>query len=174
MNTGQEVGDWTNQSAPSGTGVLTIDNNSTDVGYDPTPVDQKTGIITLNASVVASMNLASASLRIFYRTQKDWGMQIQKATAHYKEASSPANVDFRTYYVGDGTTGSATRVYFAPCDAGKSVILGEFYVNGNSAPFRNQTFQITENPQQFDVVAGAQQPLPYIDITTAVSGATGA
>ena len=186
VNTGQEVGDWTNDSPIGvlnpmpGTGVLTVDNNPADASYDPTPVDQKTGILTLNSAQVASMNLASASLRIMYRTQKNWGMQVQKAAAHYKETANPANVDFRHYFIGDGTTGSATRIYFAPCDAGKSVIIGEFYIlpvpalpGLNTGPYKSQTFQISENPQLFDVVPGAQAPLPYVDIASTVQGATG-
>lgn len=164
VNTGLQVGDWTQGGTP-GTGVLTVDNT------DPTPVDQKTGILTLNPGQVATQNLAGASLRIFYRTQRDWGMQVQKATAHYREAATPGAVDFRHYYIGDGTVGGATRIYFAPCDAGKSVILGEFYTNVSTQPNRNQTFQITEDSQLFEAVPGAPSPLPYIDITSTVSGA---
>ncbi len=129
VNTGQEVGDWTNQNAPSGTGVLTIDKTVRTWDTTQLMLIQKTGIITLNASVVASMNLASASLRIFYRTQKRLGNADSEGNRpHYKEASSPCKRRFQQpHYVGDGTTGSATRVYFAPCD-GRQIgyLLGEF------------------------------------------------
>ena len=89
-------------------------------------------------------------------------MQIQKAAAHYRPATSPLNVDFRHYYVGNGVVGGATRIYFAQCDAGKSVIIGEFYTNGTVSPYRNQQFQITSDSTQFDPVLN----LPYIDIST--------
>ncbi len=159
--TGQEVGDWTNQNSPQGTGVLTIDPSG------PTTVDQKTGVITLNKSVVEAQGLQSASLRIFYRTQKDWGVQVQKAAAHYREATAPGSVDFRHYFIGDGVTGKATRIYFAPCDAGKSVMLGEFYTTTRIEPYHSMQFQISADPSLFD----PDLNLPFIDIAPSI-GAT--
>lgn len=172
VNTGQQVGSWTNinwpgsQSGP-GTGVLTIDP-----AVDPTPLDQKTSILTLNPNFVAANNLQGASLRIFYRTQHDWGVQVQKAAAHYVESSLPSGVDYMHYYIGDGTTGVATRIYFAPCDAGKTVVIGQFYatplpnktLQSSNGQYRDQTLQITSNPAQFDQVPGASAPLPYVDV----------
>ena len=162
-STGVQVGTWTNLATPPGIGVLTKD------ATDTVPVDQKTGVLTLNQAQVESNNLQSAPLRVMYRAQRDWGMQIQKATAHYREATAPTFVDFRHYYIGDGTTGGATRIYFAPCDAGKTVEIGEFYSTTSSTPIRNQSFQITEDPTQFDTTVSP--PLPYIDVTSITGGA---
>ena len=160
MTTGKEVGDWTQQNSPQGTGVLTTDSTG------PTAVDARTGVVTLNKSVVEAQGLQSASLRIFYRTTKDWGVQVQQAAAHYREAANPASVDFRHYYIGDGVTGAATRIYFAKCDAGKSVMIGEFYTTTNTQPYHNMQFQITSDPSQFDATLG----LPYIDIAPSTGG----
>ncbi len=161
--TGVNVGTWTNVASNPGTGVLTQDNT------DVVPVDQRTGVLTLNAGMVASMNLQGASLRILYQAQHDWGMQVLKASAHYREATTPTNVDFRHYYIGDGTTGGVSRIYFAPCDAGKTVEIGEFYAVGNSQPFRNQSYQITSDSAQFD--SSVSPALPYIDVSSTTGGA---
>ncbi len=166
-STGLKLGDWTNTLAIPGTGVLLADVN------DPLPVDQKTGVLTLNPNVVAANKLQGESIRVFYRTQRNWGTQLQKATAHYRQTVLPTGVDFRHYFVGTTSVGGTTRVYFAPCDAGKSIIIGEFYTSGHPTPpiWRNQIFQITADPQQFAVVGG--QRLPFIDVTTIDPLATG-
>jgi len=160
LNTGQQVGDWTNGV---GSGILAAGPKN------PLPVGQQSGVLTLNPDNVAAANppLQGASLRIFYRGSKDWGVQVQKATAHYIESPTPAALqfNFNNYYVG-GTipgTGVVTRIYFPRCDTGKTVVLGVYYaiVQGNPNPqaFRNEAYQLTSDPSQFDVLN-----LPYIDV----------
>lgn len=114
---------------------------------------------------VEDLNLQGRPLRILYRTQKNWGQQVQKASSVYAPVTASAQVTYTTYFVGDGTGGSnKTRIYFAPSESGKTVNIGEFYLMTATgsifAPFKNETFQIEDNRTKYDTVG-----LPYIDIT---------
>ena len=139
-------------------------------------VDQKTGILTFDTKDIEGNGLKGASLRIYYRAQKDWGMQVQKATTHYIEASSAATIDVHSYWIGDGTGGSSpTRIYFPKCDAGKTVTVGEYYYNftpGDPSdaqqPKHAESYQITNDINLLDAVG-----LPFIDITSQHKNATG-
>jgi prepilin-type N-terminal cleavage/methylation domain-containing protein len=157
ISTGEKVGDWTNGA---GTGILTADPVK-----NPTPVGQKSGTLTLNPDNIAAANLQGASLRIFYRGSKDWGVQIQKATANYL-ISPTLPLNYNNFYVG-GTiagTGSPTRIYFPRCDAGKTVVLGEYYIlwsDGRIDVFRNEAFQLADDPALYDALN-----LPFLDVST--------
>jgi prepilin-type N-terminal cleavage/methylation domain-containing protein len=165
MSTGDEVGEMSGGVAAA---KDPADPSRSLVGFT---LDAKTGVIVLNQADVNNLRLQSSTLRFFYRTQKDWGMQVQKASAHYLEAPT-ATTDYRHYYIGNTVpgTGIPTRIYFAPCDAGKTVVLGECFiqVNGSPNPLRlsNEAYQITEDREP-------TLGLPYVDVKTQHPDAVG-
>ncbi len=137
-------------------------------------LNAKDGIIKFDPDAVASKGLQSASLRIYYRAQNEWGMQILKANAHYNQTDAPVNVDYKSYYVGqsavDGSNvpiGDKTKIYFPLCEAGKSVVVGEYWINtGGGAPVRysGELFKINDNPAEFQTLSGGGQ-FTWIDVS---------
>ena len=155
--TGDVVGTWENNN---GTGALQAGPQNL------VPFEASSGTVTLNKQYVEDPlhPLQSASLRCLYRASKDWGMQMQKAAAHYLPGTVQADVDFRHYLVAPAGSSNPTRIYFAPCDGGKSVILGQYYdlslagtANANT-PISNEVYQIVSDPALLDSFN-----LPYID-----------
>ena len=168
VNTGEEVGQLLAGST-AGAGQ---------VGFT---LDSRNGVIELNQAQVESMGLQSASLRIFYRARKDWGMQIQKANANYLLANTPfaSDITYRSYYVGGsfvgggGPAGLPTRIYFPICEAGKTVILGEYFVQtgqGQTRRFTGESYQLNDNPALFENFNG--QLLTWLDISSQHPAAT--
>jgi len=136
-----------------------------------TGFDDRAGILHLKQSDVESLNLQGATVRVYYRAEKDWGVELQKANAHYSASDSPANVQYNNYYIGgsdSGGDGSPNRIYFPICEAGKTVVLGEFFVRTNQpAPadrlrFANEAYQVNGDAGLFEVVGG--RLMTWIDI----------
>jgi len=153
--TGDVVGAWNNGN---GTGALGVGPQN------PTPFEPTSGTVTLNKAYIESNGLQSTNLRCLYRANKDWGMQVQKASTHYLPGSLPVDVDFRHYLVAPAASANPTRIYFAPCDAGKTVVLGQYYdlslvgTANENIPISNEAYQIVGDPTLFDSFN-----LPYID-----------
>jgi prepilin-type N-terminal cleavage/methylation domain-containing protein len=153
--TGAVVGVWQNNN---GTGALAVGPQN------PTPYDPVTGNVTLNKLYVENNGLQSSNLRCLYRATKDWGMQLQRASAHYLPGSVAADVDYRHFLVAPAGSTFPTRIYFAPCDAGKSVVLGQYYdlslagTPDANNPISNEVYQIVGDPALYDSFN-----LPYID-----------
>ncbi|HEV2473944.1 MAG TPA: prepilin-type N-terminal cleavage/methylation domain-containing protein, partial [Chthonomonadales bacterium] len=126
MNTGQLLGELQNGA------MVTSPPPVVNFTLDPV-----SGTVRLSQADVENPanNLQNAAIRVFYRTQKSYGMQVQKASAHYTQAfvNSPsptptAAVSYNQFYVGNtGAGGVFTRIYFPVCDAGKSVVLGQYF-----------------------------------------------
>ena len=128
----------------------------TAVNPDNFTLDAKTGVVHFDQSFIETNKLQNTTFRFYYHTQKNYGIQLQKANAHYRPADSQAtaNTIYNNYYVGP----NATRIYFAPCELGKTVSLGILnYVDkaGNNQHSSGETYQI--------INTGSTQP--YIDIT---------
>ena len=125
-------------------GVARLDSGLKPIGVK---VDAITGTIRFNTDDVEKAGLQNVSLRLLYRTQKDWGMQVQKAHAHYVEALTAAAVDYKSYWVQEG----GTRIYFPRSEAGKTVVLGEYFVNtiNGIKHFSNEAYQINDNTALF-------------------------
>ncbi len=160
MTTGIVEGTWTNKN---GNGALAVGPQN------PFPYEPTSGTVTLNKTYIESNGLQSANLRCLYRGSKDWGMQLQKATTHYVPGVMVADVDYRHYLVAPAGSAFPTRIYFAKCDGGKTVMLGQYYdlSNGNT-PISNESYQIISDPNQFDTFN-----LPYIDTKAKHPGFTG-
>ena len=153
--TGDVVGTWQNNN---GSGVLSVGPQN------PTPFEPGSGTVTLNKANVEADRLEGTNLRYLYRASKDWGMQLQKAAAHYLPGTQVADIDFRHYLVAPSGSAFPTRIYFAPCDGGKSVVLGQYYdlsLTGSSSannPISNEVYQIVNDPGLLD-----SYNLPYVD-----------
>ncbi len=159
VNTGEELG----QIAGGVTDALSI----------PFTVNSQVGSVRFDDAAVANKGLQSATLRFFYRTQKDWGMQVQKAQARYTKADTPATVDYKSFYVGGSANnvGGLHRLYFPPSEAGKTVVLGEYYAVTNKMDsqnkpiikrFTNEAYQINDNRALFETFNGVT--LTFIDL----------
>ena len=144
--------------------------NANDV---PFTLDTVTGTITFAATSatgkgIEDLQLQGRPLRILYRTQKNWGEQVQKASSMYSSVSTPSAITYKTYFVGDGTNGATTRIYFSQSEAGKTVTLGEFYLKASTGiiytPYKNEAFKLPDQPSSFESVNG--NLYPYIDILT--------
>lgn len=156
MTTGDLVGLW--DKFNGGAGVLQVGPSN------PVPFDPVTGTVTMDPGYIIANNLQNANLRCLYRANKDWGMQVQKAAAHYLPAGTTTEIDYRHYLVAPAGSSNPTRIYFAPCDAGKSVVIGQYYdlsLAGTPAannPISNEVYQIVGDPALYDSFN-----LPYID-----------
>ena len=168
------------RDASAGTPALLVYNaNTGDVissigggaGTVAASLEDRAGILRLNQADVESQNLQGTTVRIFYRTEKDWGLDLQKANARYAQADSPVNVQYNNYYIGGSdaaSDGSPNRIYFPICEAGKTVVLGEFFVRTNQAApndrlrFANEAYQVNGEPGAFESVGG--RLLTWIDI----------
>jgi hypothetical protein len=130
-------------------------------------INARTGTIRFGTTFIENSGLRSANLRFFYRGQKDWGMQMQKAQARYYAADAPNQLNYRSFYVGGSAgVGRGTRLYFPRSEAGKSVALGEYFVRTNLSGadsvkhFAGETYQITPNTTNFDT----DLRLPFLDL----------
>jgi len=154
-------------NANDGTEVSEISQGVVPNGLVSFTIDTVNGAITLDPAGVMAKGLQGIPLRILYRTQKNWGTQIQKASSAYTQVATSGAVTYKTYFIGDGTNGSVpTRIYFSLSEAGKTVRIGSYYALKagaiNYTPYKNETFKIEDNTANFDAVN-----LPYIDIDDA-------
>lgn len=161
--------------------VARLENNVVTTGPGLTPpangpaftLNEKTGMIRFNNLFIENNNLRSANLRVMYRAQKSWGMQLQKANSRYLPAAQPnlVNMTYRSYYVGGTVTnvGEPTRVYFPSSEAGKTVILGEYFVRTNDPNnpikrFNGEAYRINDNPAQMAPLSANSVNLTWIDL----------
>jgi hypothetical protein len=131
----------------------------------PAAIDAKTGLLTLgdptqNGADVVKAGLQSAALRVFYRTQKEYGMQVQQASAQYLPVSDPACLDYESFYVGGGAAGgAANKLYFDVSQAGKTINIGEYYTGPTTSPadrHTNMTYKISDvsDPNGLESIPG--------------------
>jgi hypothetical protein len=136
-------------------------------------LNEKGGTIRFNTQFIENNNLRSANLRVMYRAQKGWGMQLQKANSRYLLATQPnvVNMTYRSYYIGGSyqNMGDPTRVYFPISEAGKTVVLGEYFVETNDPNnpirrFNGEAYRINDNPALFE--SPGPISLTWIDLKT--------
>ncbi len=167
-NNGLEIGEfqngtYTNKTAFTGLNA-SLDNKTGLIRFlfDPTTTDGQT----------LQKTLPNTTLRIFYRAQGEWGMQVQKAQATYKQAGDPGSVSYNSYYLGgtQANVGQPTRMYFPLNEAGKTVVLGQYYVSTNQAApndvrqFSNEAYRINDNPALYETLNGVR--LTWIDLVS--------
>jgi hypothetical protein len=157
-------------SGPFGNPVdMMVYNASTGTYVDPAnyTVNYKDGTVTFS-DAFGGVN-ASATMRFFYRAHGDWALQIQKASASYRQTLGlPSFAEFYIGGTGGVTGGNPTRIYFPLSEAGKTVSIREYwYRNANgTARIANETYRINSNRTQFQTLqlGGAQQVCTWIDI----------
>jgi prepilin-type N-terminal cleavage/methylation domain-containing protein len=170
VNNGQEIGEF--QS-----GTYTNKTAFADLGAT---LDTATGRINFDASKMTDggTSLENATIRLFYRAQGEWGMQLQKAQASYSRIYQASDISLQNYalmqgyYLGNGQAGGGRqqRMYFPPSEAGKTVILGEYYVLAtvNNTPvskrFSNEAYRINADSSQFEAINGVN--MTWIDLTS--------
>ena len=166
-NDGSEVSEMSQGTVPANTNYaeFTLDATNGAITFLARQTDS-----TKTTKGIEDLNLRGIPLRILYRTQKNWGQQVQKASSMYTQVPTPDGLTYKTYFVGDGTNGTLpTQVYFSPSEAGKTVVLGEYYLQASTGiiptPYKNDTFRLSNNPADFKNINGTLYP--YIDVTDA-------
>ena len=105
-------------------------------------------------------------------------MQIQRAAAQYVQSQTPyaSDITYRSFYAGGTVSGvgNTHRVYFPICEAGKTVQIGDYWVNTSSGvqKFSGETFVTNDNPALFETFTG--QRLTWIDLSDQHSAAADA
>ena len=128
-------------------------------------IDYATGNLQIGNS-----QMQGRKIRIFYKVHENWAISVQKAANRYFLAQNPVGMvydscwyDFEAAYRGQ-TTDQARRLYFTRSEAGKTILLREYWYdvdndpdNGNTQRGTNGVFRISEVP---DATTG----LVYIDL----------
>ncbi len=122
-------------------------------------IDYATGNVQIN-----NPNMRGRKVRVFYKVHENWAISVQKAADRYYLVRDPRTLtvdscwyDFEAAYNGD-TTDRARRLYFTPSEAGKTVLLREYWyvdANGRTQRGTNGVFKIR------DVLEGG---LAYLDL----------
>jgi prepilin-type N-terminal cleavage/methylation domain-containing protein len=166
-------------------------------GYNGNPLlsatlDAHNGILTFPATLkngpnlklegVEDLGLQNAPLRVLYRANNEWGMQVQEAAQTYTQVPDVSLLTTTTFFApaADPITQQPTntKVYFPVSEAGKTVTLGEVYYDDGTAVATdpssykraaNLTFQINDNPANFISVPSAsgntKVVCTYLDLT---------
>ena len=156
-------------------------DTETGAAYVPSgyTVDYSRGVVIFKSSnapviypgdtVVSTIPAAGRSVRAYFMAEGDYAVQVQKASANYKQVYGTPGIG--EFFVG-GTKpgspgfGSPNRIYFAAADLGQSVRFDRIaYLDGTSKmTVNNQSLQITSS--QADSVG------PFIDLVEIDPGAT--
>jgi hypothetical protein len=73
-------------------------------------------------------SIAGKRIRIYYRTEQDWGVQITKAYSSYRRELEPGLLGNRQYYQGAYEGGRPAVLYFPPIDHDRSVVVDYTWV----------------------------------------------
>lgn len=114
---------------------------------------------------IANPQMRGRKIRVFYQVHENWAISVQKAASRYFLAQTPVGMsydscwyNFEAAFTG-GTSEQARRLYFSRSEAGKTVLLREYWyvdANGNTQRGTNGVFRISEVP--------AANGLVYIDL----------
>jgi hypothetical protein len=115
---------------------------------------------------IGNPQMQGRKIRVFYKVHENWAISVQKAANRYYLVQDRAAMtydtcwyDFEAAYRGQ-MTNQARRLYFTRSEAGKTVLLREYWyvdANGNTQRGTNGVFRISEVP---DATTG----LVYIDL----------
>jgi type II secretory pathway pseudopilin PulG len=128
-------------------------------------IDYATGNLQIGNS-----QMQGRKIRVFYKVHENWAISVQKAANRYFLAQNPVGMvydscwyDFEAAYTGQPPD-QARRLYFTRSEAGKTILLREYWYdvdddpdNGNTQRGTNGVFRISEVP---DATTG----LVYIDL----------
>lgn len=127
----------------------------------PVAVDYGAGIVEFPTNSV----MIGRKVRVLYKVHDDWALSVQKAVQRYFISGSLAGMpldacwyDFQNAY--NGQTGSQQRrLYFTPSEAGKTVLIREYWYAESDGTVRqgtNGVFRISDTPDSTGYV--------YIDL----------
>lgn len=98
-------------------------------------------------------DMRGRKVRVFYKVHENWAISVQKAAERYYLVQDPRALtvdscwyDFNAAYNG-GTSDRARRLYFTPSEAGKTVLLWEYWyvdTNGQRQRGTNGVFKIRD------------------------------
>jgi hypothetical protein len=118
---------------------------------------------------IGNPQMQGRKIRVFYKVHENWAISVQKAANRYYLVQDRAAMtydtcwyDFEAAYRGQ-TTNQARRLYFTRSEAGKTILLREYWYdvdddpdNGNTQRGTNGVFRISEVPDATGLV--------YIDL----------
>lgn len=121
---------------------------------------------------IANPDMRGRKVRVFYKVHENWAISVQKAANRYYLVQDPRTLtvdscwyDFEAAFNGE-TIDRARRLYFTPSEAGKTVLLREYWyvdTNGRTQRGTNGVFKIS------DILDGGRA---YIDLRDVHSNAT--
>jgi type II secretory pathway pseudopilin PulG len=103
---------------------------------------------------IGNPQMQGRKIRVFYKVHENWAISVQKAANRYYLVQDRAAMTYDTCWY------DARRLYFTRSEAGKTVLLREYWyvdANGNTQRGTNGVFRISEVP---DATTG----LVYIDL----------
>lgn len=122
LSTGLRV-DMTNVEIDFNAGIVTLPRTADLIDYTGDPQAE-------------DVPLARRHLRFFYRADGDWSVQCQKAYSNYTRVTGGGTPNFQSFKLvqaSDASNEPAKRLWFAPCDAGKTVLVDLTYGPPTSA-----------------------------------------
>ena len=116
---------------------------------------------------IGNPQMQGRKIRVFYKVHENWAISVQKAANRYFLAQNPVGMGYDSCwydYTGQTTDQARRRLYFTRSEAGKTILLREYWYdvdddpdNGNTQRGTNGVFRISEVP---DDATG----LVYIDL----------
>lgn len=102
---------------------------------------------------IGNPQMQGRKIRVFYKVHENWAISVQKAANRYFLAQNPVGMgydscwyDFEAAFNGQRTD-RARRLYFTRSEAGKTILLREYWyvdANGNTQRGTNGVFRISE------------------------------
>jgi type II secretory pathway pseudopilin PulG len=114
---------------------------------------------------IGNPQMQGRKIRVFYKVHENWAISVQKAANRYYLVQDRAAMTYDTCWYDLGAvfdrepTESARRLYFTRSEAGKTILLREYWyvdANGNTQRGTNGVFRISEVPD--DDRAGLHRP----------------
>jgi hypothetical protein len=118
---------------------------------------------------IGNPQMQGRKIRVFYKVHENWAISVQKAANRYYLVQNRAAMTYDTCWYDLGAvldrelTESARRLYFTRSEAGKTILLREYWYdvdddpdNGNTQRGTNGVFRISEVPDETELV--------YIDL----------
>jgi hypothetical protein len=113
---------------------------------------------------IGNPQMQGRKIRVFYKVHENWAISVQKAANRYYLVQDREAMTYDTcwYDLGavlDREPESARRLYFTRSEAGKTILLREYWyvdANGNTQRGTNGVFRISEVPDATGLV--------YIDL----------
>jgi type II secretory pathway pseudopilin PulG len=107
-------------------------------------IDYATGNLQIGNS-----QMQGRKIRVFYKVHENWAISVQKAANRYFLAQNPVGMGY------DSCWYDARRLYFTRSEAGKTILLREYWyvdANGNTQRGTNGVFRISETPDDTGLV----------------------